>query len=589
MQLTGLRLQYRLGLPLIFFIAWIIAAVMAYLYVSISHKISSLSESNLTYTENLATTNITQFNKAKDAGITQLNEISELSLDQLKEFQLQAAEELLQLARRPFEKAFDTGDKRALKVWLKRQGEVSGVKEVTVFNREGITRFSSDESNLGRKLDATLLAQLTTKNEKFQMLSEKGVETFIPKTIERRCIRCHEHRAWEDKVGQPAGFFYLCISTAAFEKLKKENAGLLAKMKEESEATLTGLSTESQAAASMIRTENNQNVGNINRFNIRVFTLAILAILAASFFMVFLLVRIILTRPINQMVKLLDDCSDNVSASAQKLFSSSHNMAEHAANQAGSIEAGSSSLEELTAMTKQNSDHARQADSLMQESVRIITRADASMEKLTGSMSEISSASSETSRVVKTIEEISFQTNLLALNAAVEAARAGEAGAGFAVVAQEVRNLATRAATAAKDTSELIEKTIGKVEDGAKLVSQTYADFSEVLKSATQVAGIMGEIAAASGEQALGIEQINAMITEMDRVVQQIVANAQGSAGASEAMNEQSGKMKDMVENLIVLVKGTGGNTTNGSGPTVKNAKRLLPYSVKEAKRITQA
>lgn len=589
MKLIRMRLQYRLGLPLIFFIALIIAAVMTYLYVGISNKISSLSESNLNYTENLAATNIHQFNKAKDAGVNQLNEISELSLKQLKDFQIQAAEELIQLARHPFEKAFDTGDKRALRVWLKRQGEVAGVTEVSVFNREGITRFSSNEANLGRKLDATLLKQLAAKNEKFQSLSEKGVETFIPKTIERRCVRCHDHHAWEDKIGQTAGFFYLCISTAAFEKLKKENAGLLEKMKSESETTLTGLATESQAAASVIRTENSRNIGRINRFNARVFSLAIVAVLAASFFMVFLLVRIILTRPINQMVKLLDDCSDNVSDSAQKLFSASHSMAEHAANQAGSIEAGSSSLEELTAMTQQNSDHARQADSLMQESVRIITRADASMEKLAGSMSEISAASNETSKIVKTIEEISFQTNLLALNAAVEAARAGEAGAGFAVVAQEVRNLATRAATAAKDTSDLIEKTIGKVEDGARLVSQTYADFSEVLKSATKVAGIMGEIAAASGEQTAGIEQLNTMITEMDRVVQQIVANAQSSAGASEAMTEQSGRMKDMVSDLIVLVKGAGGDETNGSGQKVRTPQDLLPYSAQEAKRITQA
>jgi methyl-accepting chemotaxis protein len=212
------------------------------------------------------------------------------------------------------------------------------------------------------------------------------------------------------------------------------------------------------------------------------------------------------------------------------------------------------------------------------------------MERLTGSMSEISSASNETSKIVKTIEEISFQTNLLALNAAVEAARAGEAGAGFAVVAQEVRNLATRASTAAKDTSDLIEKTIGKVEDGAKLVSQTYADFSEVLKSATTVAGIMGEIAAASGEQAHGIEQINSMITEMDRVVQQIVANAHGSAGASEAMNDQSGRMKNVVEDLIVLVKGTDDNETRGSGQKVKNTKGLFDYHpAQPARRITRA
>jgi methyl-accepting chemotaxis protein len=588
MKLHSLRLQYRLGVPLNFFIALIIGAVMTYLYSSISDKISSLTESNLHHTENLAATNINQFDKAKNAGIDQLNDVSELSLNQLKEFQIQSAEEMIQLARQPFEKAFNTGDKRALKVWLKRQGEVSGVEEVSVFNHEGITRFSSNDANLERRLDAKMLQELLDKNQKVQTLSERGVETFIPKTIERRCVRCHVHSAWEDKVGQIAGFFYLRISTAAFEKLKKESAALLAKMKTESEETLNGLSKESQAAASAIRTENIKNVSQINQSNFRVFSVAVISVLAVSFLIVFYLVRIILTRPINHMVKSLDACSEKVSHSSEALFSASHSLAEQAAQQAGSIEEGSSSLEELTAMTKQNSDHARQADLLMKDAVQIVTRADLSMEKLTGSMSEISNASNETSKIVKTIEEISFQTNLLALNAAVEAARAGEAGAGFAVVAQEVRNLATRAAGAAKDTSDLIQKTIQKVDDGAKLVSQTYADFSEVLKSATQVAEIMGEIAAASGEQAIGIEQINTIIVEMDRIVQQIAANAHGSADASEEMNQQSGNMKGMVADLVVLVRGKEGNEPTGSRQKGKNTKRLPAYPAQKMRRIKE-
>jgi methyl-accepting chemotaxis protein len=164
---------------------------------------------------------------------------------------------------------------------------------------------------------------------------------------------------------------------------------------------------------------------------------------------------------------------------------------------------------------------------LMASAMETIEKANSSMNKLTSSMREIAGASEETQKIVKTIDEISFQTNLLALNAAVEAARAGEAGAGFAVVAQEVRNLALRAAEAAKNSSTLMTDIVGKIRAGEQLVKTTNQEFFEIKTSSHKVVELMGGIAAASREQSQGIEQINTAILEMNTVTQRNAASAE--------------------------------------------------------------
>jgi methyl-accepting chemotaxis protein len=262
--------------------------------------------------------------------------------------------------------------------------------------------------------------------------------------------------------------------------------------------------------------------------------------------------------PINRVIGGLNESAEQVTSASGQVSSSSQSLAEGSSEQAASIEETSSSLEEMSSMTKQNAENAGQADSLMKEANQVVGQANNSMTELTGSMDEIAKASEETSKIIKTIDEIAFQTNLLALNAAVEAARAGEAGAGFAVVADEVRNLAMRAADAAKDTAELIEGTVKKVNQGTELVGSTNEDFTKVASSASKVGELVSEIAAASNEQAQGIEQVNTAVTEMDRVTQSNAATAEESASASEEMSAQAEQMKVMVGELIALVGGSG-------------------------------
>ncbi len=262
---------------------------------------------------------------------------------------------------------------------------------------------------------------------------------------------------------------------------------------------------------------------------------------------------------VGSLEQISDDLTNGaaeVHAAASQVSSVSQSLADGAGNQAAAIEETSASLEEIAAVTKQNADNVSQAEALTREARKVIDTANLSMGQLTVSMGEISTASEETSKIIKTIDEIAFQTNLLALNAAVEAAWAGEAGAGFAVVADEVRNLAMRASEAAKNTAGLIEGTVQKVQTGEKLVTSTNQSFQEVADSTAKIAMLMSEIATASREQAAGVGQVNLAVTELDSVTQQNAATAEEAASASEELDAQAEQMKETVHALTALVRG---------------------------------
>jgi len=287
-----------------------------------------------------------------------------------------------------------------------------------------------------------------------------------------------------------------------------------------------------------------------------------------------------ITRPIKRISEGLWEGADQVASASGQVSSASQQLAEGASEQAASIEETSSSMEEMSSMTRQNAGNANQANQLMTKTRDTFLQASRTMERLTASMGDISKSSEETSKIVKTIDEIAFQTNLLALNAAVEAARAGEAGAGFAVVADEVRNLAMRAAEAAKNTADLIGGTVKRVKEGSELVAKTDEEFREVAANVSRSSELVGEISAASSEQAQGIEQINKAVSEMDKVVQQNAAAAEESASASEEMNAQAEQMKGYVADLLSLVGGADGSVgiRNTAALRRTSEKRLLGF-----------
>ena len=301
-------------------------------------------------------------------------------------------------------------------------------------------------------------------------------------------------------------------------------------------------------------------------------TLTIIGAILAALLGIFLTLAI--TRPINRIVTGLTDGADQVASAAEQVSSASQNLAEGSSEQASSLEETSSSLEEMSSMTKQNADNANQAKAMMGETKQIVEKVDSHMNKMAGAIAEITKTSEETSKIIKTIDEIAFQTNLLALNAAVEAARAGEAGAGFAVVAEEVRNLALRSAEAAKNTSGLIENTIKAVKQGNELTSSTQQAFRENVTVSGKVAQLIDEIAAASQEQAQGIGQINQAVSEMDKVTQQTAATAEESASASEELTAQANQMKGYVSDLASVIGGSAGHRIEAmAGPNAGKAK----------------
>lgn len=326
-----------------------------------------------------------------------------------------------------------------------------------------------------------------------------------------------------------------------------------------------------------------ESIGDINRPQIIMGVTIALSTMIALFLGIILSITI--TREIGRVASGLADGSSQVSSASAQVASASQALAEGASEAAASLEETSASVEELSSMTKQNADNAQTARAVMGETKEIVGRANLQMNQLASAVNEIAKSSEETGKIIKTIDEIAFQTNLLALNAAVEAARAGEAGAGFAVVANEVRNLAMRAAEAAKSTAGLIEGTIQAVKKGSALADATRDAFNANTNAAMKVAALIEDIAAASSEQARGIGQISIAVSEMDKVTQSQAATAEESASASEELNAQALQMEGFVSDLKALIYGrdssdnTHENALVAQKVAVDEEQKALPSS----------
>lgn len=264
------------------------------------------------------------------------------------------------------------------------------------------------------------------------------------------------------------------------------------------------------------------------------------------------------TRPIIMALEKLEDTAKPVALCVETLSSSSQRLAESNSEQASSIEETSSTLEECSSMIQQNNENTKQAAQLGAQTKASADRANEEMKNMMSSMNEIKKSSDQIAKIINVIDDIAFQTNILALNAAVEAARAGDAGMGFAVVAEEVRNLAQRSAQAAKDTAAMIEANIDLSEKGVHASQIVQGALSQIASETKKVTELMDEISAASQEQTQGISQINKAIAQMEKAIQQNASTAEEVAAASEEIKGLGLFRNKLMKKLDIMVIGSG-------------------------------
>ena len=409
-------------------------------------------------------------------------------------------------------------------------GSIAGLLEYSIYDHSGVAAFSTshDITRARKQLPGEVKDQVLAKSEKYTRKTAEAFEIYQPIVVTASCLECHD----DLKAGGVGGVGVLRVSTQALENAKAD----------------WNLATT-----------------KIHHSDTVVASLATGTIILGCAALIWLAVRTLVTKPLHRIIAGISrDAAQVLHASAQ-ISSSSHSMAEGATEQAASLQETSASLEEITSMTKNNSQSAQKANELSTAAHRAAGLGVADMQTMKAAMEAINDSGASVGKIIKTIDEIAFQTNILALNASVEAARAGEAGLGFAVVANEVRNLAQRSAEAARETATKIENAFAKTDVGMALTGKVALALNEIVAKSGQVNSLVAEVASASREQTQGIAQINAAVSEMDKVTQSNASIAEESAAAALELKAEAQSLHKSVADLLQLIEGESVNTVPAS------------------------
>jgi hypothetical protein len=448
-----------------------------------------------------------------------LGRFSGQNLKLMEEREWKNAENVFLTTEHAVKGSLERGEMEKFKALLKAQQGVSGLLEFSLFSRDGVVTHSSDAKYLQKQLPADLRDSLLKELKEVNQKTNGAFELYRPQVVQADCVRCHT--SWKE--GESGGVILCRFSTESLSQAQ----------------TQWGQSTRT-----MERTQLGYGL---------VTTLVIAFIFCA---LAMLVVKHQVAAPLLRAMQHLIGASDQILMTSDQLRLSSESLATGANRQASALEETSVSLNQLTSTTKSTSESAQDANRLANAARSAAEAGAAGMVQMNRAMTEVQASSGSVAKIIKTVDEIAFQTNLLALNAAVEAARAGQAGAGFAVVAEEVRRLAQRSAQAAKETASKIEDSIEKSRKGAELSNQVSRHFEEITQRVHQLNDLVTRITGAAEEQSSGIAELNSGVGEMDTVTQSNAAQAEESAHIAAELKHHADSLKAAIGELGCLVGG---------------------------------
>jgi len=415
--------------------------------------------------------------------------------------------------------AMGAGEMDRFRTLLAAQTAVAGLAELTVFNKDGVATYSTVPAVVKSRLPADTAARLRTATGPWRSLTATHFELYQPMPVSASCLECHAN--------------FKSLTNGGLYRYRFGTDGL----------------HRAQAQWHDFRS-------TLERSGLTVGAATLLGLLLATALIVGLLVRRVIARPLDRVSASLAHSSAELAATSGSIDAASARLADGAQAQAAALEQTGASVEETAAMAKRTADDAAATQTAAAATQAAARTAHASMDRLTAHMQGIKDATANVAKILQTIDEIAFQTNLLALNAAVEAARAGEAGAGFGVVADEVRSLAQRCAGAARSTADLIERVTTRVDAGTRITDEVGTHLRDIVAKIEREDALVRQIAQAAREQGQGLAQINTAVSEIDTVTQRNAALGADTAKAAAELRTHADQLAAEVAALLTLLHG---------------------------------